>query len=41
MLAGGRRYLFAADGMDFFEVVKNGHKDHDIFRSTARARYMF
>lgn len=34
-------YLFASDGMDFFEVVKNGKKDHDIFRATAGLRYRF
>ncbi|GAB4164436.1 MAG: hypothetical protein Tsb0017_02360 [Geothermobacteraceae bacterium] len=36
-------YLFADDGMDFFEVAgeRDGGADNDIFRSTARVRYKF
>jgi hypothetical protein len=40
-VAANAGYLFASDGMDFFEVVKNGKKDHDIFRATAGLRYRF
>jgi hypothetical protein len=40
-VAANAGYLFASDGMDFFEVVKNGKKDHDIFRATAGIRYRF
>ena len=34
-------YLFADDGMDAFEVQKDGKSDADVFRSTARLRYAF
>ncbi len=34
-------YLFADDGMDFFEVERDGNADNNIFRSTARVRYNF
>jgi hypothetical protein len=36
-------YLFAGDGMDFFEVGGNrdGNSDEDIFVSSARVRFKF
>lgn len=34
-------YLFADDGMDFFEAERDGNADNNIFRSTARVRYKF
>ena len=36
-------YLLAGDAMDYFEEasIQNGSSDEDIFRSTARIRYMF
>jgi len=34
-------YLVADDGMDAFETVKDGKSDADVFRSTARVRYIF
>ena len=40
-LAVNAGYLFAGDAMDAFEVNRNGESDRNIFRTTARARYMF
>jgi hypothetical protein len=40
-LAVNAGYLIAGDGMDAFEVNKNGEADRNIFRTTARARYTF
>jgi hypothetical protein len=36
-------YLFADDGMDFFEVpaIQDGKSDSDLFRTTMRVRYKF
>ncbi len=34
-------YLFADDGMDFFENERDGSSDTDVFRTTARVRYKF
>ena len=40
-LAVNAGYLFAGDGMDAFEQVKDGEANRNIFRTTARARYQF
>jgi hypothetical protein len=40
-LAVNAGYLVADDGMDAFEVNKDGEADRNIFRTTARARYQF
>lgn len=34
-------YLFADDGMDFWENERDGSSDTDVFRTTARVRYKF
>jgi hypothetical protein len=40
-LAWNAGYLLAGDAMDRFEVNKDGEADRNIFRTTARVRYMF
>jgi hypothetical protein len=42
-LAANAGYLIAGDAMDAFEVaaIQDGSADADIFRATARVRYMF
>jgi homoserine acetyltransferase len=34
-------FLFADDAMDYFDVVKDGDSDDDIWRADMRIRYKF